>query len=438
MTDTKHTLNDLFYKRVKTPNDYSKKIELEQPLTLEEFYEIMTDTCNICADVSVLNRERLRMLYERYVSVFEKNRGTFYNTVVTANNSGRKKIYTETVFGELMPSTKVVTDLNYYVNRCYNNAEELHHNRQSQTSLQSFIKKYGEEEGRVKFSEFSDKRKELYQAKDETFKQECVKRMRKNAKTCVDHYVGLINPDTGKLYTESEIDYEIRKQQTIFSKKSAEKRKKQNEETHDVTCRQVNYWMRNGYSYDESVELVRKVQATNTIETYIKKYGYEMGVSEWNKRNSEWGERMRVLKQENGCVGNAYSKSACKLFDSVIETLSNEGIFFEKVYYGKKEFSKWDSDYNRVYFYDFVINDIKLCVEYNGIMFHPKPNDYEWKSLFSGKGYDEVREYDMRKQQLITDLGYTLIVVWEDDIFEKSLKKITDTCKLLLNSKSTN
>ena len=163
-----------------------------------------------------------------------------------------------------------------------------------------------------------------------------------------------------------------------------------------------------------------------------------MGISEWNKRNSEWGERMRVLKQENGCIGNAYSKSACKLFDSVIETLFNEGIFFEKVYYGKKEFSKWDNDYNRVYFYDFVINDIKLCVEYNGIMFHPKPNNYEWKSLFSGKGYDEVREYDMRKQQLITDLGYTLIVVWEDDIFEKSLKKITDACKLLLNSKSTN
>ena len=144
---------------------------------------------------------------------------------------------------------------------------------------------------------------------------------------------------------------------------------------------------------------------------------------------------MRILKTESGCVGNAYSKAACKLFDSVIESLSADGIVFEKVYYGKNEFSKWDTEYNRVYFYDFVINDIKLCVEYNGIMFHPKPNDYEWKSLFSGKGYDDVRKYDIRKQQVITDLGYTLIVVWEDDIFEKSLKTILDTCKTLLNLK---
>ena len=435
MTNTKHTLNDLFYKKNETRTDYAKKIELDYPLNIEEFYKVMVDACNICNDVSVLNKERLHILYNRYVSTFNTYKGDFCNTIVSANSSGRKRIQSVSVFGELLPSTKVVTNLDYFVNRCYNNAEELRNNRQSQTSLQSFIRKYGEEIGRIKFYEFSNTRKRIYQAKDDKFKQDCVKRMRKNSKICFDHYVDLINPDTGNVYTKSEIIEEIRKIQAIGSKKSAEKRKIQNEKTHDVTCRQVNYWMRKGYTYDESVELVKKVQSTNTVETYIKKYGYEMGIAEWNKRNAKWGEQMRILKTESGCVGNAYSKAACKLFDSVIESLSADGIVFEKVYYGKNEFSKWDTEYNRVYFYDFVINDIKLCVEYNGIMFHPKPNDYEWKSLFSGKGYDDVRKYDIRKQQVITDLGYTLIVVWEDDIFEKSLKTILDTCKTLLNLK---
>ena len=142
---------------------------------------------------------------------------------------------------------------------------------------------------------------------------------------------------------------------------------------------------------------------------------------------------MAALRSKCGKTGCSYSKASCTLFDTVINCLLNDGIVFEKVFYGETEFSKWDSKNNRIYFYDFVINDIKLCVEYNGIMFHPKLGDYNWKSLY-GKTYDECMKYDMQKQQLIKDFGYELLVVWEDDVFENLVEIIVNKCKELLNT----
>ena len=430
MTNTKYTLNDLFFKKMKS-RIYSIEGELDSPLDYDMFRIVMVDACNICNDEEYFDKERFLSLYNRYVDMFNKNKNDF-SSLLTLKKSGHKDIMSNIIFGDMLPSTKCVTSIDYYINRCYMNAEDMLHKRQNQVSLDSYIRKYGDVIGREKYDEYVEKRKKIYEAKDDSFKEECVKRMRRISRNCVDHYVGKLNPNTGKKYTDVEISEEIKKHQRNAAKRSAEVIKKRNSETHDVTCRQVNFWMNKGYTYEESVDKVRKIQATNTVEYYVKKYGYEMGVAEYNDRNSSWGVLMRDLREKSGKVGNSYSKAATTLFETVIRRLSDDGIVFDKVCYGENEFSKWDTEYNRVYFYDFVINDIKLCVEYNGIMFHPKDGDYDWKCLFSGKSYDEVYAYDKRKQQLIKDFGYELIIVWEDDVFEKSVVKIVNVCKKLL------
>ena len=225
----------------------------------------------------------------------------------------------------MLPSTKAVTNLAHYQNRCYLNAEELLKKRQCQTSLKAFIEKYGETTGRLKFKQYSDKWKATYESKSEEFKQECKNRLYKYSKIHPLYYANKINSETGKLYTEDEIKDAIKKQQTKLSHLANKKRKERNEKYHDVSCRQINYWLNKGYSYEESVEKVRQVQATNTVEHYVKKYGYEKGVEEWQKRNYDWGQTMRVLKSKSGKSGNAYSKAACKLFDVVIEKLKEFG-----------------------------------------------------------------------------------------------------------------
>ncbi len=435
MTDTKYTSNDLLFKKSRK-RDYSMKGELECAVGFDEFYRIMIDSYNVCADTELLDRERLELLYAKYCSAFECNKGHFGERLIIKDSGGHKVLNPAVVFDNLIPRTKVVTNVDYYVNRCYKNAGDMVRRRQSLTTASSFVERYGEDEGMRRYGEFRINRKNAYLEKGEDYMRECVKRMRRNSKSCPEYYAGRINPETGAEYTECEIKEAIHEYQTKVGNVSAKKIRERNEMTHDVSCRQVGYWMRKGYSYDESVERVKRIHATNTVDVYVKKYGYEMGVSEWEKRKSKWSARMRELKSQSGNVGNSYSKAACKLFDRVIDVLRVEGIVFNSVYYRDKEFSKWDTEMGRVYFYDFVINDIRLCVEYNGIMFHPKAGDYNWTCLFSGKGYDEVMEYDMRKQDYIRSLGYELIVVWEDDIFEKSVERIVNACKgLLFNEK---
>lgn len=425
MMTTKQTLSNLFFIKM-NKHIYDKKHELEKPVDFDLFYSIMVDACKICNDMKILDKTRLDLLYNAYVDTFNKNKYNFKSLFRQTRN-----IKSDIVFGELLPSTKTVTNLAYYKNRCYLNAEELLKTRQCQTSLESFIKKYGENEGQIKYNDFSEKRKQIYANKDAEFKEQCKARLCKCSRLHKEYYLDKTNPATGKLYTEAEIVTAISEHQKCLSHKSAEKRKERNEKYHDVSCRQINYWLNKGYSYEKSVEKVRQIQATNTVEHYVEKYGYERGIEEWQKRNAKWGNTMCELKSKSGKSGNAYSKAACALFDTVIEKLKEYDIVFEHVYYGETEFSKWDKTFNRVYFYDFVINDIKLCVEYNGIMFHPKEGNYNWKCLYSGTTYEEAIAYDKRKQQLIQDLGYDLIIIWEDDIFEKSVETIIDKCKTL-------
>ena len=432
MTTTKHTLSELFFKKTGKVFRFNKKSELEKPVDFDDFYLIMIDAVGICNDKSVLDYDRLNLLYKTYTSVFDKNKNNFAETLTTRNK--KIKISREKIFGELIPITKTVTNLDFFINRCYTNAEELLHKRQEQTSLNAFINKYGEEIGREKFNEFSEKRKKLYREKDDEFKLNAKKRLNRHSVIHPDYYKDKINPNTGEIYTEQEIVETIKQRQREFSKISSQKKKERNEKYHDVSYRQINYWLNKGYTYEEAHEKVTNIQATNTVETYVKKYGYELGVEEWKKRNRKWGEKMQEFRKNNGRSTSSYSKAATELFDTVLKKLSDDAITFEKVYYANNELSKWDSINKRLYFYDFVIDDIKLCVEYNGIMFHPKPGNYEWVCLYSGKSYEECIEYDSIKQQLIKDLCYELIVVWEDDIFEKSVDFIINKCKELIQN----
>ena len=322
MTNTKYTLNDLFFKKTKK-RIYSIEGELDSPLDYNMFHIVMIDACNVCNDNENFNKDRFLSLYNCYINMFNMNKNNF-SSLLTLKKSGHKDIMSNTIFGDMLPSTKCVTSIEYYRNRCYINAKDMLHKRQNQISLDAYIRKYGDIVGKEKYSKYVDKRKKIYEAKDDIFKKECVNRMRRNAKNCVDHYIGKINPNTGNVYTDCEISEEISKHQKNAAKKSAEKIKKRNNENHDVSCRQVNFWMNKGYSYEESVDKVRKIQATNTIEHYVKKYGYERGIIEYNDRNSNWALNMRSLRVKNKKVGNAYSKAATHLFETVIKKLSEE------------------------------------------------------------------------------------------------------------------
>ena len=69
-----------------------------------------------------------------------------------------------------------------------------------------------------------------------------------------------------------------------------------------------------------------------------------------------------------------YSNISKELF----ERLDNY-FHFSTVYYSPKtkEFGKYCKESKRYYFYDFVLPDIKLCIEFNGDYFHANPKFFK-------------------------------------------------------------
>lgn len=422
MIAKKGYINDLFFVYNTKPLR-----ELDKHVTFEKFKEVMIEKMGFCNDDDMLDYEKLKIMYDEYVSFFMKHVGDFRNyfmsvKTVKMNTCDVKPymVYDET----LWVNQKGTTTVTYFTNRCYKKEfiGELLKTRQTTVSKESFQKRYGEN-WKEKFDEYVDK---MISTRNSNPNIDIIN-YNKGKSLRYEYYLDKINGNTGELYTEEEAKEKIRECKYKGVKITAEKRRGKK----GVTCRSVEYWISKGFSKDDAKEKVREIQGSNTVGRYIKKYGEQEGIRKWIERNKKWGEQMMQKKSELGHVGSAQSKSANNFFNRVVDEFIKENITFDKIYYGEKEFCKWDKENKRVYFYDFVIPSIWLCVEYNGLKFHPKEGDVNWIGLFSGITYEEKLKYDKQKIKTIEECGFTTIVIWEDDDVEMSVQKIVNVCKKL-------
>lgn len=395
--------------------------EINNYYELNEFHNILVEKCNFCNDDN-LDVKRLQKLYNKYVEVFITNKGNFKNYFLGQIKCKRFILKPYAVFGEsLWKRTKSSTSLEFFLNLGYNIecAQKILKDRQTLTSPESFQKRYGDD-WENHFNEYVKKHNESLISNpniDEINKK-------KSSYISYKYYLTKINPDTNQLYTEDEAKKIISQKRSISSEKSAIQRRGKT----GVTGRSIQYWINKGYSEEDAKNKVKEIQSTNNIETYIKKYGEQDGIQKWIERNKKWGEKMQIKKMESGHIGSAYSNASKLFFDNIVSKLKENNIYFEKIYYGEKEFSKWDKENKRVYFYDFVIPEVNLCVEYNGLKFHPKEGDVNWVGLF-GNTYEYKIQYDKRKLDIIKSCGYKTIVVWEDDDLEEKINYIVSLCK---------
>ena len=416
-------INDLFFVYNSKPLK-----DLSEYVSFDKFKEIMIEKLNFCNDEKMLDYIKLKKMYEQYKKVFIEHVGNFREYFLHIKNTkeDRCNIKPYLIYDEdLWINKKGTSNKCYYTNRCYKEEyiNDLIKERQNLCSKHSFEQRYGKD-WKLYYDEYINKRQTSLNNNPniELINYNKGKLLR------YEYYLDKINEETGLLYTEEEAKEIVRKRQQRGGKVISERRKGKK----GVTCRSVEYWINKGLSEEEAKEKVRKIHSTNNVQTYIKKYGEQEGIQKWIERNKKWGEQMQRKKMEIGHVGSAQSKSANKLFDKVIEKLKDENIIFEKIYYGEKEFCKWDNVNKRVYFYDFVIPEINLCVEYNGVHFHPKEGDVNWVGLFSGIGYEEKLQYDKEKLRTIEDCGFKTLVIWEDDDENMCINKVVNMCIELL------
>lgn len=110
------------------------------------------------------------------------------------------------------------------------------------------------------------------------------------------------------------------------------------------------------------------------------------------------------------------SQESLIIFNPLIEWCLNNKILYEDIYIGiedKKEF--FISDNNKIFFYDFTIRSKKIIIEYNGILFHAKPDSKKWNNPFTNESIiDNLNRSKIKKDTAFKN-GFKILEIWSDD-----------------------
>lgn len=151
---------------------------------------------------------------------------------------------------------------------------------------------------------------------------------------------------------------------------------------------QIGYWLKKGFSPTEAKNRVAERQRTFTIEKLIEKYGKEEAIRRYKDRQERWQntlkskspeeiERIARAKICNKLNQRSYSLISQRLFWLLYECISKD---FQNVYFATRNpYTGQEVEENcekgivvdgHCYFLDFYIEEIKVCIEFDGVFWH--------------------------------------------------------------------
>ena len=159
---------------------------------------------------------------------------------------------------------------------------------------------------------------------------------------------------------------------------------------------------------------------TNKLEYFIEREGsYEKGLSVYNEICKEKGKASKS-GTNNSCV-SIIEKEFIDNFENII----NEKIEY---CYKTNQYWLWSEFTNSYMFYDMVDTKRKKVIEFNGDFWHANPELYEKNDGIFSKTAENIWEYDKRKKQEMADRGYDVRIVWEGE-YKKNKEKVLNELK---------
>lgn len=157
----------------------------------------------------------------------------------------------------------------------------------------------------------------------------------------------------------------------------------------------------------------------NSLENFIQRHGEERGTElfiEYQKRTT------------------CYSEVAATFFSIVDRRLRDMDVEVECRYLPKTY--EYFIHADRVFFYDFVIPELKICVEFNGDIFHANPELYKPEDRPNPYSRhltaQDIWNFDKMKNDHIISDGFDLEIVWEKDYnknLESEIERIVNAIK---------
>jgi hypothetical protein len=251
-----------------------------------------------------------------------------------------------------------------------------------------------------------------------------------------------VNPITNKNYTVIEADFErnsrrpIRKEFWIKkgysldeSVKLASYTKNQNNikgakkgiatEIRKATSKRcLEYYLTRGFDSKESEVLRSNHQLTFSKNICIQKYGETEGVDIWQNRQLKWKES---LKKSGIYLG--VSKSSLTFFEELSK-------IFQNLKFGYDEANIICS--NNIYFVDCLRESDKKVIEYFGDYWHGNPTKFLADKTIKGVKAKDIWIKDQNRIIELENHGYKVLIIWELDV-TKHFKETIIKCANFLN-----
>lgn len=285
------------------------------------------------------------------------------------------------------------------------------------TSLEGFILRHGEENGRLKFEQFqntSKHTKEKFMQKYGNFEGE--KKW---------HEYITKKDSTSLNWALKKADGEIELAQEIHKKRKEE----------------LSFSFNLEYFIDKYGELLAEEKMKEFISSK------DSSSYDWALKKSGGDHKMAQKIYEERCLTKSImfgkaSKESLGVFSIIFDWLLENGFSKKDVLYGVEgsyEICLYDSITKYRYYYDFCIEPLKLIIEYNGEKFHPNYEKFSRNYLVENfkhpydrtTSVDEFIKKDKDKIQNALNHGYDIHVIWSSD--EDKIEKIKKIIKNKIN-----
>lgn len=198
------------------------------------------------------------------------------------------------------------------------------------------------------------------------------------------------------------------------------------------SARCIEYYIKQGLTEQEAIITRRNKFDTRSLEAIIKRRGVDVNEAKKIQHNtalkckktfeSKTPEEIKevLIKRTKFC--KKYSNKSKKYFDRLVKLLNLDLTYL----YADFEYFIYCN--NKIFWYDFTIPELKIIIEYNGIIFHPRNKD-TWVSTV-----EESINKDRNKYDVATSKGFTVLYVWENEE-QKTIEYILDVIKKQYNIK---
>ena len=309
------------------------------------------------------------------------------------------------------------------------------------TSLNSFIKKYGEEEGIKRFNLYrnknSDSNKQTRLAyiekygKEEYKKTHCVslenlikkygeeegnKRWlkyleRQSFANSIEGYISRYGEDEGK-----QKWYEYIEKQRKSNKNGSE---------HFKYINSINYYIN---TYGEELgkikyEEYKQKQDRSSLKYFLKKYGDK------EIAYQKYKENCKKSAQKHHSYYSLQSQELFKsLYDFILLFDNNPDIQYAEL---NKEYSLYDEN-GKIKFYDFRYKNI--IIEFNGDYWHGNPIIYKENDIVRGSiTAKQLWEQDQYKKELAEKHNFNILYIWENEYENDKITTIKNILEYIKN-----